>query len=287
MDFPRAIDAFGASRHAASLVFIGAGYGGASISGGSFERGPAAVRDALARCTTGREGLGIEGLAIADAGDLPLEGLAPDEMQARLAEALAEMPPVPLVVCGGDNSITVGVVRGIGADALLTFDAHHDCRDPAGGITNGTPVRQLLDARDVWRVAQIGIQPFANGIEPRRYAEEHAITIVEAATVHRDGIDHALDRALVGMTGAERIVVDLDLDVLDRAHAPGAPASMPGGLEPSMTFEAMQRLGADPRVVGLDVTELDPARDVNEVTARTAALAILHFAAGVRGRSGR
>lgn len=222
---------------------------------------------------------------MADAGDVPLEDLASEEMQSRLTEALGELAgSPPLVVVGGDNAITVGVVRGVRADALLTFDAHHDCRDPAGGISNGTPVRQLVDARDVWRVAQIGIQPFANGVGPRRYADEHAFTIVEAATVHRDGIDHALDRALVAMSGAQRIVVDLDLDVLDRAHAPAAPAAMPGGLTPTMLFEAMQRLGADPRVVALDLTELDPARDVNELTARTAALALLHFAAGVRAR---
>lgn len=284
MDFPRASDALGAGRDAAELVVLGAGYADASISGGAFDQAPAAVRAALERCSTGREGLGIEGLAIADAGDVSLVGLAPIEMQARLAEALTELRVRPIVVIGGDNSITVGVVRGVGADALLTFDAHHDCRDPSKGITNGTPVRQLIDARDVWRVAQIGIQPFSNGSEPRRYAEEHAITIVEAATVHRDGIDHALDRALVAFSGAERIVVDLDLDVLDRAHAPGAPAAMPGGLQPTMIFEALQRLGADPRVVALDLTELDPARDVNEVTARTAALALLHFAAGVRSR---
>lgn len=284
MDFPRASDAFGAARDAAQLTILGAAYGGASISGGSFEQGPDAVRAALRHCSTGRDGLGIDGLAIADAGDVELATLAPIEMQARLAEAVGEVSREPIVVIGGDNSITVGVVRGARADALLTFDAHHDCRDPAAGITNGTPVRQLLDARDVWRVAQIGIQPFSNGAGPRRYAEEHAITIIEATAVHREGIDHALDRALVAMTGAERIVVDLDLDVLERAHAPAAPASMPGGLLPTMLFEAMQRLGADPRVVALDLTELDPARDVNEVTARTAALALLHFAAGVRSR---
>jgi len=284
MDFPRASDALGAARDAADLVIIGAGYAGASISGGSFDQGPDAVRAALQRCSTGRDGLGVEGIAIADAGDIALAGLAPIEMQARLADALGEIAARPIVVIGGDNAITVGVVRGMHADALLTFDAHHDCRDPAGGVTNGTPVRQLVDARDVWRVAQIGIQPFSNGSEPRRYAEEHAITIIEAAAVHREGIDHALERAMVAMTGAERIVVDLDLDVLDRAHAPGAPASMPGGLLPTMVFEAMQRLGADPRVVALDLTELDPMRDVNEVTARTAALALLHFAAGVRSR---
>lgn len=283
MDFPRAIDAFGANLEAADLIVVGAPAKEGSISGGDFDRGPAAIRAALERCSTGRDGLGIDGLRIADVGDTALDGLAAEAMQARLAEALGSHA-APAVVLGGDNSITVGVARGMRADALLTFDAHHDCRDPAGGISNGTPVRQLVDARDVWRVAQIGIQPFANGAAPRAYAEEHGFTIIEAAAVHREGIDHALDRALVAMSGAERIAVDLDLDVIDRAHAPGAPAAMPGGLTPTMLFEAAQRLGADPRVVAMDLTELDPARDLNEVTARTAALLLLHFAAGVRTR---
>ena len=242
-----------------------------------------AVREALAACSTGRPGLGLEGGILRDAGDAVLEGLVPEAMQTELAKVVAAAP-TPLVVLGGDDSVTVGVVRGVRADALLTFDAHHDCRDPMNGVTNGTPVRQLVEARDVSTVVQIGIAPFSNGESNRRWAEGAGITIIETALVHREGIDFCLDRAFVRMQEAERIAVDLDLDVLDRSYAPGAPAAMPGGLHPQMVFEAMQRLGADERVVALAITEHDPDRDLNQQTARVAALALLHFAAGVAAR---
>lgn len=281
-EFPRASEAMTSDRGVISV--LGAGYGDASISGGAFHEGPAAVRQALATCTTGRPGLGIPGGNLHDAGDLDLSGLDVEQMQSRLAEAVSDLAE-PCVVLGGDDSITVGVARGASADGLLTFDAHHDCRDPSVKVTNGSPVRQLIESGDARHVAQIGISPFANGAAPRAWAEGKGISITEAAVVHREGMDAALERASVALLDASRILVDLDLDVLDRVYAPAAPAAMPGGLTPPMIFEAMQRLGADPRVVALAITEHDPDRDINGATARLAAMSLLHFAAGVSTRS--
>ena len=33
------------------------------------------------------------------------------------------------VALGGDNSITYSVAKGMGAQGLITFDAHYDLRD--------------------------------------------------------------------------------------------------------------------------------------------------------------
>lgn len=282
-DFARASDALIPDTLNGLIAVLGAGYAGASISGGSFHLGPTAVREALDACSTGRAGLGIGDHKLLDAGDVDLAGLTPEAMQSKLASVVARVGP-PMVVLGGDDSITVGVARGVGADALLTFDAHHDCRDPSTKITNGSPVRQLLEAKDVGTVVQIGIAPFSNGMANRLWAEERGVTIIETSGVHREGIDAALERAMVSFTDARTIVVDLDLDVLDRAFVPAAPAAMPGGLLPHMIFEAMQRLGNDQRVAALVITEHDPARDLNQQTARIAALSLMHFAAGVAGR---
>ena len=74
------------------------------------------------------------------------------------------------------------------------------------------------------------------------------------------------------------------MDVLDRAYAPGAPAAMPGGLLPHELEKAAFLLGREKRVAGIDITEVDPERDVAEMTVRAACAVLLSFCTGVASR---
>jgi arginase family enzyme len=61
----------------------------------------------------------------------------------------------------------------------------------------------------------------------------------------------------------------LDLDVLDPAFAPGISHYEPGGLSVRGVITMIQDLSAD--VVGADIVELNPSRDINGMTAMAAA----------------
>ena len=101
------------------------------------------------------------------------------------------------------------------------------------------------------------------------------------------GIDAIVEDALVKLeaAGARRIWVDVDMDCLERALAPGAPAAMPGGLLPADLSRGAFRLGHSPLVTGLDITELDPTADLGDATVRTACSVLLAFACGVAIRA--
>ncbi len=89
---------------------------------------------------------------------------------------------------------------------------------------------------------------------------------------------------------AARVHVDLDVDVCDRAVAPACPASLPGGITAAQLRAAARAAGADPRVVSIDVTEVDATADASDQrTVRLVALCVLEFAAGVllRANHGR
>ena len=63
------------------------------------------------------------------------------------------------------------------------------------------------------------------------------------------------------------------------------PASVPGGLSADELRVAARAAGADPRVVGVDVTEVDAAADAPDGrTVRLAALVVLEVAAGLLTR---
>jgi formiminoglutamase len=136
---------------------------------------------------------------------------------------------------------------------------------------------------DPHRIAQVGIADWANG---KSYADEAAargVTVITRAEVAARGVADCVAEAL-GVAGAAggAVYVDLDVDVCDRAVAPGCPASLPGGLSASELLRAAFLAGLDPRVRVVDVTEVDAAADAPDGrTVRLAAMCLLEAAAGL------
>jgi arginase family enzyme len=65
------------------------------------------------------------------------------------------------------------------------------------------------------------------------------------------------------------LYLSLDLDVLDPAFAPGVSHHEPGGLSVREVLRILQ--GLEVPLVGADIVELNPLRDVAGVTAKVAA----------------
>ena len=266
-----------------------------SISRSEAWRTPGAVRDALARLSTWDATAGVdlrEAVAVRDLGDWDLASLPLEEAVARTHVAAAGLDGAAdlHVFLGGDNAITRPVVTGLLGPGLadvglVTLDAHHDVRTLDDGPRNGTPVRGLitdgLRGEHVW---QLGIAAFANSAPYAAWAHEQRIGVVTAAECHADGVERAVDRALAGLPDVRAVHVDVDVDVLDVAHAPACPGARPGGWRPDQLFTAVRRLAADPRVRSLDVVEVDAAADSGGRTVLVAAMVLLHAAAGLAAR---
>ncbi len=178
------------------------------------------------------------------------------------------------------------LAHGAFADGLVTLDAHHDLRD---GTSNGSPVRRLVEAGlDARRVVQVGIADFANSPQYAARARELGITVVPRGVLDRRPIADVMAEALEIASGGSpeaRVHVDLDVDVCDRSVAPACPAALPGGISARQLREVARIAGADPRVVAIDVTEVDATADApDQRTVRLAALCLLEVATGVLQR---
>ncbi|MCB0915556.1 MAG: arginase family protein [Actinobacteria bacterium] len=247
---------------------------------------PAAVRGALNRYSTWSYAVDrdLTGLRAVDLGDVRQPDGPAGEV--RTQEAVGSWTGDLLIAIGGDNSLTYPVAVGMGATGVVTLDAHHDLRD---GSSNGSPIRRLLDAGlPGRRVVQVGLADFANSAAYVERARAAGITIITRDEVAESGIRAAMHRALTiaGVGPNPRIHVDLDVDVCDRSVAPACPASVPGGLSAYELRLAARAAGADPRVVSLDIAEVDATADSpDERTVRLAALCVLEAAAGVAVRS--
>ena len=292
--WPRAATWLAAGPHGphVDLAVLGVPTFRTSLSGSGAHATPAAVRRALGRLSTWAPSRGVDlaeaisplDLANVDDPDEGDEG----EWRVRTAAASAAAKATLVVAIGGDNALTApfgeGALGDLSRAGLVTLDAHHDIRE---GRSNGSPVRRLLDAGlPGERVVQVGIADWANS---RSYADEaHArgVTAVYRDQVRQRGIDDVMRHALdVAGAGGGPVLVDLDLDVCDRAVAPGCPASLPGGLSAREVLTAAYLAGKDPRVKAVDVTEVDATNDPDDRTVRLAALCLLEAAAGLARRS--
>ena len=82
----------------------------------------------------------------------------------------------------------------------------------------------------------------------------------------------------------DAIVVDCDIDVIDRSQFPAAPGARPGGMAVHDFFAAVRRLASDPRVRVIDLTEWDPPLDPTDLSALTAARWVAECLAGFEMR---
>lgn len=259
-----------------------------SISATQAHLTPQAIREALARFSTysWSHDVDVDTLRVRDLGDVR-DPDGPDG-EERVAVAIGVADADLLIALGGDNSITYSVMRGTFPDlstaGLVTLDAHHDLRD---GVSNGSPIRRLVEAGlSGGRVVQVGIADFSNSREYAQRARDLGITVIPRDTLRRRPIADVMAEALaIAGEGGARVHVDLDVDVCDRAVAPGCPAAAPGGISADELRQAAFHAGAHPQVRSLDITEIDAEADGPDGrTVRLGALLILEAAAGLASR---
>ena len=296
--WPRALDwlSRGSRSEGARLGVVGVPLSRTSISASSAHTNPAAVRAALGRFSTYSAELEVdlETLEVIDHGDLDVSRLLGEEAIDQVVAGIAALPSHDLVILlGGDNAITRPAARGLAADlsrvGLLTLDAHHDVRGFHDGATNGTPVRGLIeDGLAAANVTQIGIGDFTNSRAYRAWCEGRGITLVNAIDARDEGVGGCVRRHLDLLAATcDWIYVDLDVDVLDSAYAPGCPGARPGGLAPFELHAAAREAGLHPLVRAIDIVEVDAGRDPHGVTVDNAALCLLSAAAGLARRAGQ
>jgi arginase family enzyme len=274
------------------VALLGAPMEAGSVTPGRCDLAPETVRRALRRISTYDIGTGRElNVAIHDRGDLEIAGLSPADgfEPIRDGVAAAAKRHFTTILLGGNNAVTRPAAHGLGVPledvGLITIDAHFDMRETDQGPMNGNPVRCLLeDGLPGWNICQIGLAPWANTAKMHGDAQAAGIGIFTLADCNERGIDAVLDQALARLAKREVLMVDFDIDAIDRAQCPGAPGARPGGMPAEMFFAAARRLGAEPRVRLVDLTEFDPGLDVSDITALTAARWVAEVLAGFSRR---
>lgn len=217
-----------------------------------------------------------EDIIVTDMGDLALEETPADDARISAATADAVRAGAVPIVIGGDHWVTAPAVAGIagvrGPVNILHFDAHPDIYDSLGGNrrSHASPFARIMEAGHALRLVQVGIRT----LNPhcRAQAARFGVEIVPM----REFL-----AANVPLPEAP-LYVSIDLDGLDPAFAPGVAHHEPGGLSTRQLLDVLARIPGP--IIGGDVVELNPGRDVNGMTAAVAAKLVKELAAlGARG----
>ena len=283
-------------------ALLGVPFDGASVVRTGARGGPDAVRRGMMWFTTysTSEACAMDAFRVADVGDVRVTLTDMPATFDRITHAIAglvERGILPVTI-GGDHSIAYpclrGVVRALGMGkrlGIIHFDAHHDLREAhLGAESSGVPFRKALEnlSETVFgrNLVQIGIAEFSNSPKLADYARARGVTVKPGRGLRHDGMRAAVAKALeIAGDGTDAIYVSVDIDCVDQAQAPGTAAPNPFGLDLRDVQEALRQIGAHPKVAAMDLVEISPAYDRDDMTGRAGASLVLSFLYGLANRA--
>lgn len=202
-----------------------------------------------------------------------------------VSDMLKEKSCERYVILGGDHGVSFPSIRAfsenLGRLGVIQWDAHHDVRNfEDGGRTNGTPFRSLIESGYLKGddLVQIGIRDFSNSKVYREYTREKGIHVYTMGDIEKIGLAAILINELTRLEKeVDYLYLSVDMDVVDQAFAPGCPAIGPGGFTSRELLSSIEIASAHPKVKAMDIVEVDPSKDVREMTSRLAAFSMLRF----------
>lgn len=172
---------------------------------------------------------------------------------------------------GGDHAITYPLIKGLSRSyedlTILHFDAHPDLYDELYGdkFAHGCPFARILEEKLIKRLVSVGIRSMTR--HQQNQAERFGVEVIDMI-----GFDST---RVLSCNGP--VYLSLDLDVLDPAFVPGVSHHEPGGMTTRELIRVIQNIDAD--LIGADIVEYNPYRDIQNVTAMVAAKLMKEIAA--------
>jgi len=228
---------------------------------------PNAIRQASQNIETYsfRSGVDVEDLLLHDLGDLHVSTSPRKtvDMLKLVVEDLLTVKKMPVAI-GGEHTITLGVLKGLGdkagETAVVSFDAHLDVRKEYQGLTlsHTTFMRVINEEVKPAKIVEVGTRAISR--EELAYAEQAGIDFFTSQQIRKEGAAQMVQRLKEELASYKRIYLTVDMDVLDPAFAPAVQNPEPDGLETHTLLDVLCGL-CDKRVVGFDVLEVAPVYD--------------------------
>lgn len=167
------------------------------------------------------------------------------------------------IALGGDHAVSYPLIKSTSKKykqfTILHFDAHPDLYHEFDGnkFSHACPFARVMEQNLAVRMVSVGIRCMNS--HQKEQAKKLDIEINEMKDWN-GSIDINFDTP---------VYISLDMDVLDPGFAPGISHYEPGGLSPREVISIIHKINQP--IIGADIVELNPSRDINNITAMTAA----------------
>lgn len=197
-----------------------------------------------------------------DAGDVAITETKDDfETIAKASQAAFENGPA--VFLGGDHFVTWPVIEGLvrahnARPHLVHIDAHPDLYPDFedNPHSHASPMARLFENDRLASLTQIGIRTI-NPVQQTQI-DKYGVKVITPSNL----------RDLRSVLPKGPTYLTIDLDGLDPAYAPGVSHHEPGGLSVRDVINIIADLPGP--LIGGDIVELNPKRDLNDMTAAVA-----------------
>lgn len=237
-------------------------------------------------------GVRIDKVKVYDAGDVPVD-LNWERYYAAVENKAFDFFQTEnfCLFLGGDHSVTIPLHKAFGRYCkesgkqkigVIQLDSHYDLCDEYAGhkwshaCTERRALEWVIQPRDL---SFAGIRSFEEP-ESEFIAENPEILVITAYDIFSAGWKSACEHLVRRYQGYDAVYLSVDIDFLDPAWAPGT--GTPEACGPSLRelVEIVKELLRNIRITAMDIVEVSPPWDVNDMTT-LAALKVVYEVFGV------
>jgi len=179
------------------------------------------------------------------------------------------------IILGGDHSITYSCFKGFAKNnpdgGIIIFDAHPDCENMFSPPTQEDLLIVLIKEGlvDPKKVILIGTRNMSGN--EREFLEMHKIRYFSMKQIFQTSIQAVCDTVMETAVQWPSLYISVDIDVVDPAFAPGTGYIEPAGLTSRELVYFLQRLKLLKNFKMADIVEVNPPKDVNNLTSKLGA----------------
>ncbi len=162
------------------------------------------------------------------------------------------------VVLGGEHTVSLGSIRAHAEQynnfSILHLDAHTDLRDTYNGTKYSHACVMARAGEITDNIVSVGIRSMDSSEIP--YVSNKNVFYASDIRHAKSWIRNATD------TLSDNVYITIDLDVFDPSIMPSTGTPEPGGLWWYDVLELMEQVSKKRNIVGFDVVELCPSKNV-------------------------
>lgn len=180
------------------------------------------------------------------------------------------------ILLGGDHSLTYPAVKGFALSrkknpGILIFDAHPDLMSVTDPINHENYLRALIEQGIIQKENIILVGTRNPDPDEIRFIKANKIKCFPMIEIAQEGKEAVCDAAMAAAKDFDSLYISIDLDVVDAAFVPGVTYPEVAGLTSRELFYFLHRMKKLKNLKAVDVVELNPDKDIRDITALLAA----------------